>query len=224
MRNSQPMSLTQLASRQPLATAGDNALAHANRGPAPISDTDAQVVNKLLEQLKLVFPAWKRAFPNLDAEKRAGMEWTRALVDADCTSREQLARGMKQARMQDIPFFPSPGMFIKWCELTPESLGLPTVAIAIMEVARQRFSHPAVELAWKATRFESQTLSEADYRPVFARAYEIQVRRVLNGEDLQAEILKALPTREQVAHSPEYYREVGLKRLAEVKARLGRRS
>lgn len=216
MRHSQPMSITELASRQSLTTAADNA--HAHQGPVPISDTDAKVVGRLLEQLKIVFPAWKRSFPTAEAEKRAGMEWTRALVDANCTSREQLARGMQQARAQDMPFFPSPGMFIKWCELTPESLGLPAIEVAMAEVARQRFTHPAVELAWKATRFESQTLTASEYQPVFARAYDIQVRRVMNGEDLQAEIRKALPTREQIQHPPEYYRETGLKHLAGLKA------
>lgn len=189
--------------------------------PAPVGDNDARAVGKLLEQLKLIFPAWKRSFPTADAERRAGMEWTKALVEADCVDREQLARGMKVARRQDIPFFPSPGMFIKWCELTPESMGLPTLAIAIMEVARQRFTHPAVELAYKATRFESQTLSEADYRPVFQRAYEIQVRRVMNGEDLQADIMKALPTREEIQHGREYYRDVGRKGLDSLRKQLG---
>ena len=220
MRNSQPMSLTALASHAALSTASDNTIP----GPAPISDTDARAVGRLLEQLKIIFPAWKRAFPTADAEKRAGMEWTRALVDADCTSREQLARGMQQARLQDIPFFPAPGQFIKWCELTPESLGLPSMGAAYQQAVSLRMNHPAVRVAERATRYQRGTLAEADYRAAFERAYQIAVRRVMQGEDLEAEILKALPTREQVQHSPEYYREVGQKGLAAVRAKLGRRS
>lgn len=217
MRNSQPMNLTQLVSRPANAVNMDD----LQPGPAPISDNDAQQVGRLLEQLKLIFPAWKRAFPNLDAEKRAGREWTRALVDADCTSREQLARGMRQARLQNIPFFPAPGQFIKWCEITPESMGLPTVGVAYQQAVSLRMNHPAVKVAEKSVRYERKTLAEADYRAAFERAYQIAVRRVMNGEDLEAEILKALPTREQVRHSPEYYREAGVKGLALVRAKLG---
>ena len=209
------MSLADLAGRGELVTAGD--AAQVNHGPAPIGDNDARVVARLLEQLKLVFPAWKRAFPTADAEKRAGMEWTRALVDANCTSRDQLARGMQQARMQDIPFFPSPGRFIKWCELTPESLGLPSMEQAFEDAARRRNSHPAVTLAARATRFEAQTLTADEYRPVFEQAYMQLVRRAMGGEDLEAEILKALPTRDQINHSPELYREIGLKHIASLK-------
>lgn len=215
MRNSQPMSLATLVNQGGLTSQSDNS--HVNRGPAPISDSDAAAVGRLLEQLKIVFPAWKRAFPTAEAEKRAGMEWTRALVDANCTSREQLARGMAKARAQDMPFFPSPGTFIKWCELTPESMGLPSMKQAFEDAARRRNSHPAVALAARATRFEAQTLSAEEYRPVFEQAYSQLVRRVMAGDDLESEVLKALPTREQIKHSPEYYRETGLKHAARLK-------
>lgn len=217
MRNSQPMSLAEMASQNPAESTQSN---FEQKPVAPIGDGDAKVVARLLEQLKLVFPAWKRSFPTADAEKRAGMEWTRALVDANCTSRDQLARGMRQARMQDIPFFPSPGMFIKWCELTPESIGLPSLSRAFEDAARRRDSHPAVTMAARATRFESQTLTADEYRPVFEQAYMQLVRRAMAGEDLEAEILKALPTREQIKHPPEYYREIGLDRVKSLKSSL----
>lgn len=212
-----PKSLMQLAS-SPTLLSGSNDC--QPQRPAPISDRDAEAVGRLLERLKLVFPAWKRSFPTELAERRAGQEWTRALIDANCTSPEQLSRGMKQARLQDIPFFPSPGMFIKWCELTPESLGMPTIDQALHEIARHKISHPSVRLAARATSFERGALSANEYRPVFERAYQEMVRRVMAGEDLGAEIKKALPTRDQVQHSPEYYKQVGLKGLEKIKAQL----
>jgi hypothetical protein len=209
-----PKSLAQLANATTLPTRGEHYQPHQ---PAPISDREAEVVGRLLERLKLIFPAWKRAFPTESAERRAGQEWTRALIDADCTSREQLARGMRQARMQSIPFFPSPGQFIEWCEATPESLGLPTLDNALHEVATRRFSHPAVTLAWKASRYASGTMTAAEYRPVFERNYKIMVDRVLNGEDLEAEILKGLPSREQVVHSRDYYIEASKRGLEQLR-------
>ncbi|MBS4689873.1 replication protein P [Aeromonas veronii] len=185
---------------------------------AVVTERDTQVVSKLIEQLKVIFPAWQRSFPTLEMQERALREWTVALVEANCTSRDQLSQGMRVARSQEIPFFPGPGMFIKWCEITPESLGLPTVDAALVEVRTRRFTHPAVELAAKATSWERQTLSLDDYRPVFEQAYAQLLRRVVAGEDLGAEVRKGLPTREQIQHSPEYYQQTGQRGVESLKA------
>ncbi|UJQ36167.1 hypothetical protein L1871_17790 [Aeromonas caviae] len=184
----------------------------------PLTERDSQMVSMLFEQLKIVFPAWKHAFPSDDAQRRALAEWTRALVDAGCTSREQLQLGMRVAREQEIPFFPSTGMFIKWCQITPEAIGLPTVEQALADVARHRKSHPAVVIAARATRFERQTLTADEYRKVFAQAYDQVVRRVMAGEDIETEVLKGLPTREQIQHSPEFYQQAGQRGVAQLKA------
>ena len=183
-----------------------------------LTDHDSQMVSLLFEQLKIVFPAWRHAFPSDDSQRRALAEWTRALVDADCTSREQLQLGMRVAREQEIPFFPSTGMFIKWCQITPDALGLPTVDQALADVARHRKSHPAVVIAARATRFERQTLTADEYRKVFAQAYDQVVRRVMAGEDIEAEVLKGLPTREQIRHNPEFYQQAGQRGVARLKA------
>ena len=183
-----------------------------------LTDHDSQMVSMLFEQLKIVFPAWKHAFPSDDTQRRALAEWTRALVDADCTSREQLQLGMRVAREQEIPFFPSTGMFIKWCQITPETLGLPTVDQALADVVRHRKSHPAVVIAARATRFERQTLTADEYRKVFAQAYDQVVRRVMAGEDIEVEVLKGLPTREQIRHNPEFYQQAGQRGVARLKA------
>ncbi|NEX88342.1 hypothetical protein G4923_06400 [Aeromonas rivipollensis] len=185
---------------------------------ASVTDRDTQVVSKLLEQLKVIFPAWLRSFPTPQVQERALREWTVALVEANCTSRDQLAQGMRVARSQGIPFFPSPGMFIKWCEITPESLGLPTLETALVEVRTRRFTHPAVELAAKATSWERQTLGLDAYRPVFEQAYAQLLRRVVAGEDLGAQVRKGLPTREQIQHSPEFYQQTGQRGVESLKA------
>jgi hypothetical protein len=183
-----------------------------------LTDHDTQVVNTLFKQLKVVFPAWQRAFPSAESQAQALREWTLALIDAQCTSAQQLEMGMRKAREQDIPFFPSPGMFIKWCEISPESLGLPSVEQALADVARHRKTHPAVVLAARATRFERQTLSSDEYSKVFAHAYEQVMRRVIAGEDLAAAVLKGLPTQSQIQHNPEYYHEVGQRGVSSLKA------
>jgi hypothetical protein len=186
----------------------------------PLTEHDTRTVSRLLEQLKAVFPAWQRAYPTEEQQRSALAEWTRALVDAGCTSREQLQLGMRVARSKPHPWIPSTGEFIQWCQFTPESLGLPTLDSALREVACRRFSHPAVELAARATSWECKTLTMEQYRPVFEQAYQQLVRRVSAGEDLTAEVLKGLPAREQIQHSAEFYQEVGKRGVEGLKALL----
>ena len=185
---------------------------------AVVTEQDTQVVAKLFEQLKVIFPAWQRAFPNPEMQARALREWTVALVEANCTSRDQLSQGMRVARAKPEPWFPGAGEFIQWCQITPESLGLPTLETALVEVRTRRFTHPAVELAAKATSWERQTLGLDAYRLVFEQAYTQLLRRVVAGEDLGAEVLKGLPTRGQIQHSPEFYQQTGQRGVESLKA------
>lgn len=215
--NQAPASLGQLAQSGRAMPAPQQA-AQPQR-PA-LSQQDREVVSGVFAQLQSIFPAWKHAFPTDERLASAKREFAKALIEAGITSLEQIAVGMRMARKQSIPFFPAPGQFIKWCEITPESMGLPSVDQALHEVGTHRYSHPAVELAVKATKFQGQTLTISEYRPVFERAYQMLVRRVMNGEDLHEEIRQALPTKNQIQHSPEYYRETGLKNVAGLKAML----
>ncbi|MFM5344588.1 replication protein P [Aeromonas veronii] len=217
------MSMKPLSAVLNAMTVGDSINPITASPQRALTDHDSQMVSLLFEQLKIVFPAWRHAFPSDDSQRRALAEWTRALVDADCTSREQLQLGMRVAREQEIPFFPSTGMFIKWCQITPETLGLPTVDQALVDVVRHRKSHPAVVIAARATRFERQTLTADEYRKVFAQAYDQVVRRVMAGEDIEAEVLKGLPTREQIRHPPEFYQQAGQRGVAQLKALFKRR-
>jgi hypothetical protein len=181
------------------------------RKPVAITERDAEIVNEAFARLQVIFPAWQRAFPTPESLQAAKSEWIKALVEADCVSDTQLVQGFRTARGQDIPWFPSPGQFIKWCQTSPEALGLPSVDEALVDVCRHRPSHPAVVLAARATKWERQTLTAEEYRPVFEQAYEQLLHRVMAGEDLSLEIRKALPTREQIKHSPEYYQETGMR-------------
>lgn len=185
--------------------------------PLVISEQDAQVVNDVFEKLTVIFPAWQRAFPTPETLKAARTEWTKALVQARVVTTQALQIGFKVAREQNIPFFPSPGQFISWCKPTPEMFGLPSVEMALMDVVRHRSTHPAVVLAARSTKWERQTLNAEEYKPVFERAYEQLVRRVMAGEDLNCEVMKALPTKDQIKHSSEFYHEAGQRGLAKLR-------
>ncbi len=189
---------------------------------ASMSKGDAELINGVFEQMKAIFPAWQRAFPLPKAEAAAKKEWTKALIESGITTEQQIKFGLQQARGQNLPFFPSPGQFISWCKPTPEMFGLPSVEMALMDVARHRSTHPAVVLAARSTKWERQTLSAEEYKAVFERAYEQLVRRVMAGEDLNCEVMKALPTKDQIKHSPEFYHEAGQRGLEKLRAAMRR--
>ena len=56
---------------------------------AVVTEQDTQVVAKLFEQLKVIFPAWQRASPNPEMQARALREWTVALVEANIKTDDQ---------------------------------------------------------------------------------------------------------------------------------------
>ncbi|HFG2079679.1 TPA: replication protein P [Vibrio cholerae] len=166
----------------------------------------ARIINILFAQLQSCFPAWKATFPSksdVDAAKRT---WMKGLLEAGIITDQQLQCGLRKARQAESPFWPSLGQFVKWCQPDPADHGLPNVRQAYMEACRNahrlaemknyEWSHPAVYIALKNTgTFEIRNRKEAETWPIFERNYKIAVRRALAGEDLNAEIPKALPPR-----------------------------
>jgi hypothetical protein len=160
-----------------------------------LSDADKQIVNSVLERLQVSFPAWRVAFPTDRSWKLAKQEWTVALVNAECVTEQMLSLGFKNARKSDIPFFPSPGMFIKWCQPTPENFGMPSAEEALKMIIRRTIkpdTHPIVMAIAKKTRWERQTLNADEYKKVFEREYQILSRRLMAGGNITDEMPKGI--------------------------------
>ena len=125
----------------------------------------------------------------------AKLQWSRALIEAGICTKEQIAIGFKVARTSDIPFFPSPGMFIKWCQPSPEAFGIPSADAAYNLIIMRKITestHDMVKIISKRTRWERQTLSADEYRKVFEREYQILFRVITGGGDISAEIPKGI--------------------------------
>lgn len=75
----------------------------------------AQVIDKVFNGLKRIFPAYHVTMKESGDEDGIKKEWARALSQHGITTQEQIAKGFKYARLHDSPYFPSVGMFIKWC-------------------------------------------------------------------------------------------------------------
>jgi hypothetical protein len=184
----------------PSATSGKHVSAEVAQPPRSVDPGTASVVNSLFAELQCIFPAWKQAWPDEDSLKAAKRSWIKGFMAAGINSLEQIRFGIQQCRQSGGEFAPSVGRFIKWCEPTPEMLGLPDAAKAYREAcanahpaADRKWTHPAVHHAACETGFyELANLTEERSRALFDRNYAITVRMVLTGQPLR-EIPLALP-------------------------------
>ena len=71
-------------------------------------------IHGMFKALKLSFPAWRQNFKTEKEYMETKTMWLRVLMDEKITSPDEIARGLKGARVSDSPFFPSIGQFIAW--------------------------------------------------------------------------------------------------------------
>lgn len=163
--------------------------------PTQLAPGTAEVVNALFKELKAIFPAWRQAWPDdetLDAAKRS---WIKAFIAEGINQIEQIRYGIQNCRNLGGDFAPSVGKFIKWCQPTPEMLGIPSHDRAFREAldnshpsrfGERTWSHPAVRHA--ALQCEIHNLCDQipeKASKVFDRAYDITIRRLVKGLPLE---------------------------------------
>ncbi|WP_374046146.1 replication protein P [Pseudomonas protegens] len=163
--------------------------------PKQLPPGTADVVNALFKELQAIFPAWKQAWPDDDALKAAKRSWIKAFIAAGINSLEQIRYGLQNCRQVGGDFAPSVGKFIKWCLPTPEMLGIPSHDKAFREAlenshpsrfGERAWSHPAVRHA--ALQCEIHNLGDQipeKASKVFDRAYDITIRRLVQGLPLE---------------------------------------
>lgn len=189
------------------------------------SERSAMVVNEVFKRLKAIFPAWRQAMPDDQAEQQTKRQWTIAFVEAGLSSLQQIQMGLTLARKQQTDWWPSPGKFIGWCQPTPEQFGLPSEASAFSMACRQFVDDDlpdAVRIARENCEPYSWLLMpEVKARNVFSYHYGVVVRRIMNGEDVHAEVPAALPAKPE---SRPCEPAVAKHHIARIKAMLGRKA
>jgi hypothetical protein len=135
-------------------------------------------INNVFARLKAIFPAWRSAYPDDAALAEAKKIWVLGFIDAGISSTEQVAAGMRKARLSGTDFFPSVGKFISWCRPQPEDIGLPPVASAYQEAAyhaghpsRHTWSHGAVYEAGRRVgwyHLRNGDITGVRFQPVYA--------------------------------------------------------
>lgn len=88
---------------------------YQNHQQAPINEGAKRLVDKVFEQLKSIFPAWQYAWKDAKAIDAAKVEWTKAFLENNVNTVEQLREGFKHARASESDFLPSSGKFVQWC-------------------------------------------------------------------------------------------------------------
>lgn len=173
-----------------------------SKTPAGDSQPDATVEQK--EAINQIFELFRfnyhnqflKAFPDYDTMIMAKRLWSRLLVEYNG---EVIMRAAEKA-VKESRFLPSVHEVLERCD-SAEILGLPNAYAAYIEACRApspkkdyRWSHPAVYFAGRASDwyFIANTAEEKAF-PVFKRNYEILLKRIQNGEELEMEIAKAIP-------------------------------
>ncbi|WP_426123962.1 replication protein P [Pseudomonas sp. PSPC2-3] len=163
--------------------------------PKKLPPGTADVVNSLFRELQAIFPAWKQAWPDGQSLNAAKRSWIKAFIVAGITTLEQIRCGLQNCRQIGGDFAPSVGKFIKWCQPTPEMLGIPSHDKAFREALEnshpsrfgaRTWSHPAVRHA--ALQCEMHNLGDLipeKASKVFDRAYDITIRQLVQGLPLE---------------------------------------
>lgn len=163
--------------------------------PKQLPPGTTDVVNALFKELQAIFPAWKQAWPDDDALRAAKRSWIKAFIVAGINTLEQIRFGLQNCRQNGGDFAPSVGKFVKWCQPTPEMLGIPSHEKAFREVlvnlepsraTSRAWSHPAVRHAALQCEIHNlNSLVSEKASKVFDRAYDITIRMLVQGKPLE---------------------------------------
>ena len=155
-------------------------------------------INQLFTELQLAYHnQFHKAFASDEQITMAKQLWLNALADLDPA---RIVAGGRRA-VKESEYLPSISSIRQYCEPRPEDLGLPDTHAAYVEACQApspkhsaSWSHPAVFCAGKASDwFFLANNPEYKAFPVFKRNYEIICQRVLDGEQLNIPVPKAIP-------------------------------
>ncbi len=138
-----------------------------------------------------------KAFGTSEQIIMAQQLWLNTLCDI---SPQRLVMGARRA-IKDSEYLPTLHSIRKYCDPTPEELGIPDAHAAYVEACRaaspkieQKWTHPIVYWAGhESDWFFLASNSEAKAFPVYQRNFEILINRLLEGETLELPAHKAIP-------------------------------
>jgi hypothetical protein len=175
------------------------------------------IVDMFFEEMRATFPAAIAAIRSqhdLNATKRV---YFVGFVEHRINTLELLERGLKRARAQKSPFLPTVAQFAEWChDLIPaEMFGLSDVRTSYIKSVRYANEVYIVGdinivkediyirlIAKKVGLSLLRNFDEKDSYPIFEHQYEVLLNRLRNGEDITADVPKAIPAPGKTAYVP----------------------
>jgi len=119
--------------------AGINRSGITNHQEKPVIDEFAKgIINRVFDNLAIIFPGWQYNWKTQDQIDGAKREWTKAFIENNICTMEQISHGFSKARKSETNFLPSCGVFISWCAPSPEDLGYPSEAKALEQCITHR--------------------------------------------------------------------------------------
>lgn len=163
-----------------------------------VSENAKSVIDDLFNELKSCYPAWKQAFETRDTWNAAKKTWTKAFIENNISTTEQVKLGLAEARKGTNPFWPSVGQFISWCD-GPQ---IDTDEAFNRMVSRKPCNGIAEWQSRQEVGFRcKQQLSEDKARKVWRNTLLKNIQKVKNGELLEQDFNPV-----QIA-SPEVFRD-----------------
>ena len=105
----------------------------------PVIDEFAKgIINRVFDNLAIIFPGWQYNWKTQEQINGAKREWTKAFIENNICTMEQISHGFSKARKSETNFLPSCGVFISWCTPSPEDLGYPSEAKALEQCVTHR--------------------------------------------------------------------------------------
>lgn len=193
--------------------------------PKNVINIEAEkLVDSLFRQLKQIFPAASQTNLKTDAdEKTAKRQWIAAFSENGIRTKEQLSAGVRHARSNESPFWPSPGQFIKWCKDSNSVLGVGIVDVMneFHRYSREKslhvggpenfpWVHPVMYWVITDTRraMYQRQLSEVETEKFAARKLEEWALKVAGGEQVPSPVV-ALEHHEEVIPITHESRNIG---------------
>ncbi|WP_340608056.1 replication protein P [Xenorhabdus bharatensis] len=202
-------------------------MAGAVKSPDKVVNNEAEkLVDNLFKNLKQVFPAAVfTIFKDSSDEGAAKRQWIAAFAENGIRTKEQLSVGMRQARASESPFWPSPGLFVKWCKQGEAiAVGLPTedeLYDMFCDYCKRRgwgdYQWQSNACYWMVTKIHSdmmrQNLTDSEVKKLFSRELKAMTKRILAGEKIPEPVVQIEKKYAPVDHCRALERIRGLKKM-----------